>query len=170
MTTSSLHPQAIPENHHRRRRCRDAREIHAASLRRRGATRVARANSVLGGQADALGAAHARRGRPRQVRSRSSGSITSSARSSDAVCLSARRLRGVLSDARFPSTIAAQWLGDRDVLRRTRRGLPEARHGRHRAHRSARDVRRRAGRAPGLDRRGRRAADRAGIGRRRRCG
>ena len=54
--------QTIPKNHHCRRRCRDAREILAASLRRRGATRIARANSILGGQADALGATCARRG------------------------------------------------------------------------------------------------------------
>src|ERR1017187_8996628 len=46
--------QAIPKNHHCRRRCRDAREIHAASLCRRGAPRAARPNPILGGQADAL--------------------------------------------------------------------------------------------------------------------
>ena len=65
-----------------------------------------------------------------------------------------RRLRRLLPDA--GSVSPPQRLARRPRrLRRTRRRLSQARNGRHRAHRPARDLRRRAGGAPGLDRRGR---------------
>ena len=64
---------------------------------------------------------------------------------SDAVCLSAGGCVAYYPDRRFRSTIAARgWATATRSANWSR--LPQARHGRHRAHRSARDLRRRAGR------------------------
>ena len=79
------------------------------------------------------------------------------------------RLRGVLPDeGPLPSSQRVARRAGR--VRRTGRRLPEARHGRHRPHRSARDLRRRAGGASRIGSRWTPTANRAGTGRRRRCG
>ena len=82
---------------------------------------------------------------------------------SDAVCLSAGGCVAYYpTRSSLPSSQPVA--GRPRSVRRARRGLPQAGHGRHRPHRSARHLRRRAGGAPGLDRRGRRGQPAPALG------